>query len=250
MLIDTHCHIHSNDYKLDPDEVISAAATDGVSKILVIGTDVADSKTAIDFAHKRDNVWATIGLHPHDAKLGPKTFEALARLMSEEVVAVGECGLDYYYNHSAKKDQAAALDFQLSLAKKHELPLVFHIRDAFEDFWPIFDRYQNLSGVVHSFTAGVKELEGILSRGLLIGLNGITTFTKDKIQLDAVKLIPLGSLVLETDAPFLTPTPYRGTVNEPKQTLQTARFLSGLRDESLEELAKATTENAEKLFNI
>jgi len=250
MLIDTHCHIHSDDYKLDTANVISAASDVGVAKILVIGTDVADSKEAIEFARKRDNVWATIGLHPHDAKLGPKTFEALAKLTNQETVAIGECGLDYYYNHSAKKDQALALDFQLSLAKEYELPLVFHIRDAFEDFWPIFDKYQNLSGVVHSFTASEKELEDILTRGLLVGLNGITTFTKDQKQLNAVKSIPLESLVLETDAPFLTPAPYRGTINEPKQILQIAKFLSDLRDESLEELAKATTKNAEKLFNI
>ncbi len=250
MLIDTHCHIHSDDYKLDSDDVISAASDVGVTKILVIGTDVADSKEATDFARKRDNVWPTIGLHPHDAKLGPKTFEALAKLTSEDIVAIGECGLDYYYNHSAKKDQALALDFQLALAKEYELPLVFHIRDAFEDFWPIFDKYQDLSGVVHSFTAGKKELEAILSHNLLVGLNGITTFTKDKTQLDAVKSIPLGSLVLETDAPFLTPTPFRGKINEPKQILQIAKFLSDLRGESLEELTAATTKNAEKLFNI
>lgn len=250
MLVDTHCHIHSPDYQLDAEEVVSAAVAEKVKKLIVVGTDVVDSQTAIDFAAGKQNVWASIGLHPHDAKLGQKTFDELSRLTSDDVVAIGECGLDYYYNHSGKQDQEAALHFQMSLANERGLPMIFHVRDAFADFWPIFDKYPGVRGVVHSFTAGQTELDEILSRSLLVGLNGIITFTKDEKQLETAKNIPLDSLVLETDAPFLTPTPYRGTINEPKQTLQIAKFLSELRSEPLEELAKQTTKNAEKLFNI
>ncbi len=262
MLVDTHCHIHSLDYKLDSDEVIKSASSRGVTKLIVVGTDATDSKVALEFAFARENVWASIGLHPHDAKLGQKTYNQLESLLNhksnvaravplqQKVVAIGECGLDYFYNHSDKKDQAQAFHFQMALAKEYDLPMIFHVREAYEDFWAIFDQYSGVKGVVHSFSAGQKELTEVLSRGLFVGLNGITTFTKDSKQLAAFKAVPLGSLVLETDAPFLTPTPYRGKINEPKQTLQIAKFLSDLRDESLEELAKATTKNAEKLFNI
>ncbi len=249
-MIDSHCHIHSDDYELDADEVIKSAKKDNVSKFVCIGSGVDDSKKAIEFTNQRDNCWASIGLHPHDAKLGESALSDLTNLLDENVVAIGECGLDYYYNHSSKEDQAEALHYQMKLAVDNDLPLIFHLRDAFEDFWPIFDQYPNAKGVVHSFTAGPKQLDEVLSRGLFVGINGIITFTKGQEQLEAARTIPLESLVLETDAPFLTPVPFRGKINEPKHILQIAKFLSDLRDESFEKLAKATTKNAEKLYNI
>lgn len=248
-LVDTHNHIHSSFYKLDADVVVESAAEAGVNKMICVGTDVEESKKALEFAGERENVWASIGLHPHDAKLGQEAYDQLAKLMSDRVVAVGECGLDYYYNYSEKKDQMAALHFQMKLAKKHQLPMIFHVRDAFDDFWTVYDQYKP-KGVVHSFTATIDEVENSVSRGLFIGLNGIMTFSKNEKQLIAAREIPLENLVLETDAPFLTPEPKRGTINEPKHTLQIAKFLSELRGESLKELSQATTNNAEKLFNI
>lgn len=248
-LVDTHNHIHSSFYKLDANQVVDSATEAGVNKMICVGTDVEESKKALKFAGSRENVWASIGLHPHDAKLGKKVYDQLAKLMNEQVVAVGECGLDYYYNYSKKNDQIAALHFQMKLAKKHQLPMIFHVRDAFDAFWPIYDEYEP-EGVIHSFTASIDEVENAVSRGLFIGLNGIMTFSKNEKQLIAAKKIPLENLVLETDAPFLTPEPKRGTINEPKHTLQIAKFLSELRGESLEELSLATTNNAEKLFNI
>jgi TatD DNase family protein len=133
---------------------------------------------------------------------------------------------------------------------EHQLPLIFHIREAFDDFWPIFDSYSGLRGVVHSFSSNRTVLEQILSRGLHIGLNGIITFTKDNEQLAAAQAVPLEKLVLETDAPFLTPTPYRGTICEPRHVRTTAEFLSRLRNEDLTELARTTTGNARQLFNL
>lgn len=248
--VDSHSHIHSDDYKLDADEVIAAAINNDVTKIVCVGSGVDDSQRAIDFASTRDNCWPSIGLHPHDAKIGEKALKELANLFDNSVKAIGECGLDYYYNHSDEKDQAAALRFQIELALEKDLPLIFHIRDAYEDFWPIFDQYTEAHGVVHSFSAGRSELDDILSRDLFVGLGGIMTFTNDQEQLAAAKAVPLASLVLETDAPFLTPVPFRGTINEPKHIVQIAEFLSDLRDESLEDLAKATTRNAENLYNI
>ncbi len=269
-LVDTHCHIHEVDALAanlrtetrqryakagvtDPDKLIKAAKADNVTSLICVGTTLEDSKVACEFAASRAGVWASIGIHPHEAKDHLKLAEQKAFMDladKPKVVAVGECGLDYYYTHSPKEEQIELLHFQLSLAQKHGLPLTFHVRDAFADFWPVFDQYKGVRGVIHSFTATRKELDEVLARGLYVGLNGIMTFTKDQEQLAAAKAVPLDRLVLETDAPFLTPHPYRGTICEPKHVRVTAEFLAKLRSESLAKLATATTNNAQKLFGI
>jgi TatD DNase family protein len=252
--IDTHCHIHSKDYGLDPDLVIKDGAEAGVSAAIVVGTDLEDSKLAVKFAKSHDNIYSSIGIHPHEAKdyiNDQKKLNEFASLADDKkIVAIGECGLDYYYNHSPKADQKKILEFQLELAQKHNLPVIFHVRDAFEDFWPIIDRYPNIRGVIHSFTASKEILQEILSRNLYVGLNGIMTFTKNQAQLDAAKLVPLEKMLLETDAPFLTPAPYRGTIAQLKHVINVAFFLSELRNETLESISKVTTSNAKKLFNL
>ncbi len=251
---DTHCHIHIDDYPLDTEEVIANAKRVGVDRLVVVGCTLQDSQAAVDFAAKHGNVWASIGLHPHEAQHYIKDTKQLAKFAAlaaqPKVVAIGECGLDYYYNHSPKDAQKALLRFQLELAQKHNLPLIFHVRDAFKDFWPIFDDFKDLRGVVHSFSATKVELDQIIERGLLVGLNGIMTFTKNDAQLDAAKAAPLEKIVLETDAPFLTPAPFRGKVCEPKHVRVSAEFLSRLRGESLEDFAAATNRNAAKLFKL
>ncbi len=253
-LVDTHCHIHFPDYQLDPETVRTDAAADGVTKLMLVGCTLEDSQLAIRFADSHDNCWATIGLHPHEGsvyandKMALATFAALAK--EPKVVAIGETGLDFHYDHSPREQQFSLLEFQLQLAQDNNLPLVLHIRDAFEDFWPVFDRFKGLRAVVHSFSAHQKQLDAALSRGLYIGLNGIMTFTKDNEQLDAARNVPLNRLLLETDAPFLTPSPYRGRICEPKHVRVTAEFLANLRGESLEQLASATTKNATTLFKI
>lgn len=252
--VDTHCHIHFDYYDLEPDEVIKEANKDGVTRLLCVGCTLKDSKAGIDFVNNRVNAWATIGLHPHegsvyaDDKIALKDFAELAS--RPKVVAIGETGLDYYYNHSSRDTQIKLLEFQLNLAAEHKLPLIFHVRDAFDDFWPIIDNFKGLKGVVHSFSATTKELDNILERDLYIGLNGIMTFTKDDKQLEAAKAAPLSKILIETDAPFLTPVPFRGTICQPKHVRVVAEFLSDLRNESLEEFAKATTNSAVELFNL
>jgi TatD DNase family protein len=163
---------------------------------------------------------------------------------------VGETGLDYYYTHSPREAQEAMLRFQIELALAHDLPLIFHVREAFDDFWPIFESYQGARGVLHSFTDSVSNLERALSHGLYIGVNGIATFARQESQRVMYRTIPQRSLLLETDAPFLTPTPFRGTINEPKYTSVVAEFLSELRGEDLAELAATTTSNARDLFHL
>lgn len=270
-LTDTHCHIHEAPLanaeahdatqKLwakngghDPDAMIAAARQAGVTRLVCVGCTPADSERAIAFAAKRPDVWASIGIHPHEAgryadnQTALQAFAALAT--RPKVVAVGECGLDYFYTHSSRADQEKLLHVQLALAQEYKLPVIFHVREAFGDFWPIFDQYPDLRGVVHSFTATKTELEQIVARGLYVGLNGITTFMKQPAQLEAVKAVPLDNLLLETDAPFLTPIPYRGTICEPKHVRVTAEFLAGLRDAPLAEIAERSTANARKLFGI
>lgn len=253
-LTDTHCHIQFADYPISTDEVFEGASQAGVTRMLAVGCELDDSKFAIDFASKYDNVWATIGLHPHEGiryaadKQAQDEFSEL--VVKPKVVAIGETGLDYYYENSPKADQKKLLEFQLELASKHNLPLIFHVREAFADFWPIFDSFKGLRGVIHSFTSNTQDLEKILARGLYVGLNGIMTFTKQADQLEMAKNVPLERLLLETDAPFLTPVPFRGTICEPKHVRDVAEFLANLRGESLEQVAEATTTNARNLFGI
>jgi TatD DNase family protein len=269
-VIDTHCHIHEawrsvngNDAtaklwdkagRPDADAIIQQALDAGVTKMVCVGTTLPDSKLAVEFVAERDHTWATIGIHPHEAKdyaAHPGKLAEFAALAGKpKVIGVGECGLDFFYTHSSKADQVAVLQLQIELALQHRLPMVFHVREAFDDFWPIFDQYTGIKGVIHSFTADVRVLEQILSRGLYVGLNGIMTFTKQTAQIEAAKAVPLEHLLLETDSPFLTPHPFRGTICEPKHTIATAKFLAQLRDESFEKLAQITTANASKLFGI
>jgi len=269
-LFDTHCHFQESQAVDNPqdmtqklwakagnpsaDDILARAQEAGVTGFMCVGCAYEDSVRAIKTASTRDNVWASIGIHPHEAKMhldSPELLDKFALLATKpKVVAVGECGLDYYYENSSRADQQKILRFQIELALKHNLPMIFHVREAFEDFWPIFDEYRGIRGVIHSFTATQKELDEILARGLYVGLNGIMTFTKQEAQLAAAKAIPLDKLVLETDAPFLTPAPYRGTICEPKHVRVTAEFLADLRGEPLATIADATTQNARKLFDL
>ncbi len=252
--VDTHCHIQFPDYELDPEEVIKAATDDGVTKIMAVGCTLSDSRAAVTMAQNNRNIWASIGLHPHEGSKYVHDHGALQQFhelaSKPRVVAIGETGLDYHYNHSSKQDQIKLLRFQLDIAQEHGLPLIFHIRVAFEAFWPIFDSYKGLKGVVHSFSAHREQLDQILSRGLYVGLNGIMTFTRDQRQLEAARAAPLDRLLLETDAPFLTPVPFRGTICQPKHVVETAKFLAELRGESLELFAAQTTRNATTLFRL
>ena len=266
--VDTHCHIQSLGQKrgedntiklwhksgLFVDEVIKNAQEDNVSKLICVGCDLEDSKLAINFVQQSPNLYSSIGIHPHEARnyVGKAKFlNEFSKLAKEEkVVSIGECGLDYFYSHSEPSDQAELLRFQLNLAQETGLPVIFHVREAFDDFWPIFDSYKGIKGVLHSFTDSVQTLELALARGLFIGVNGIATFAKKAEEQAMFKSIPLEYLLLETDSPYLTPAPYRGTINEPKHIVTVAKYLSGIKEISLEEIARKTSANADLLFAL
>lgn len=271
-LVDTHCHIQSAGLEkgerstrelwakagdTSVEAIVERARAAGVEQMVCVGCDLADSQLAVDCVHSREGLYASIGIHPHEAQhyVGQTdkldTFAALAA--AKKVVAVGECGLDYFYEHSPREAQIEILKFQLDLAIQHNFPVIFHVREAYADFWPIFERYPKgaIRGVLHSFTDDVENLQRALSHGLYIGVNGIATFAKpDSPQCVMYNTIPLGSLLLETDSPFLTPTPYRGTVNEPKHIRTIAEFLETTRGDSFSDIVTATTNNAVELFRL
>lgn len=270
--VDTHCHIHDVEFVAGSDvaRILENAKSAGVSKMICVGTDLKSSKSAVEFAIKNKGCFSSLAIHPHEAE--NIAFEVLESQMDElndmaasapeKLVAIGECGLDYFYHSSpeVRQNQKKLLIRHLEIAKKHNLPVIFHIRDpksetnelgeAFTDFFEIIDRYPKIKGVIHSFSATKTELEGVLDRGFYVGLNGIMTFSKDHKQLDAAKAVPLDKMLLETDAPFLTPSPFRGTMCEPKHVCRVAEFLGELREENLELISAKTSENAKQLFNI
>lgn len=249
MLIDTHCHIHESSYPLNSIEVLKRAREAGVEKLICVGTSEQSSREAVAFASTHENVFASVGVHPHDTKDGWGSVVEDAQL-TEKVVAVGEIGLDYFYMHSSREMQIEALQAQVEFALKHKLPIIFHVREAFDDFWPIFDNFSGIRGELHSFTDTLKNLEAGLKRGLYVGANGISTFTKDQTQKSLFDTIPLDRLLLETDAPFLTPLPLRGKVNEPAFVKNVAEYHARVRGLSLQEIAAATSANANALFAL
>lgn len=252
-LIDTHCHLQFGKLNARLKEVLRDAKKAEVTKIICVGTTLADSRQATEIASEHNNVWTAAGVHPHDARSYVEDSDSkdtfIKILNTPRTVAVGEIGLDYYKDYCPRELQIKALRSQIEASLELELPYIFHVRDAFSDFWPIFDEYKIKRAVIHSFTAGTKTLNQILDREIYVGLNGIMTFTRDHAQLDAAKAVPLKSLMLETDAPFLTPKPHSG-ICEPKHVRTTAEFLAKLRGESLEQLADATSKNARELFGI
>ena len=249
-IIDTHCHIHDLEYYSDNREEVYQQSVEAGVTMLCVGTDLNSSKQAVEFAKTHDHAFAVVGVHPHEAKDGIDGIESLIEQHREHIVGIGEIGLDYYYTHSSKESQVLALRNQLKLANKHSLPVSFHVRDAFDDFWPIYDEFTGQTGVLHSFTDTKLNYIKAAERGLLIGINGISTFTKDQDQQRLFAEIPLDSMVLETDAPFLTPAPFRGKMNSPADVGRVAEHQTMLKQVSLDVVLDTTNHNAKQLFNL
>lgn len=258
-LIDSHCHVHDTEFFTDNrEELYQQSIAAGIGMICV-GTDQRSSHQAVEFAANHDYVWAAVGVHPHDSKDGWSEIERLlkARTDNSPIVAIGEIGLDYYYNHSPREVQIQALEAQLQLAVDYDLPASFHIRDGapdqpsvWDDFWPIFDNFHGLRGVLHSFTDTSVNLEKGFSRNLYVGLNGISTFTKVQAQQELFATIPLDRLLVETDAPFLTPKPFRGKINKPEYVELVAKYWAEKRNIDFNVLSEATVRNTKQLFGI
>jgi len=257
IFIDSHCHPQSPQYDEDRDKMINRTLNEGVSMVCV-GTDFEMSEKAIRLAREHDGIWASVGLHPND-NLGEKFDKDKYRnlLLQEKVVAMGEVGLDYYRTEEEKdqKIQKKRFEEQLELAKEIKKPVIFHCRDArigsvgkaHKDMFEILESAGfNIGGVMHSFTGTKEEAKKYLDLGLYLGFNGIITFSKQYDEL--IKSLPLGSILIETDAPYLTPEPHRGKRNEPSYAKLIAQKISELREVSIEEIAQKTTENTKRLF--
>lgn len=249
MLIDTHAHIHFDVFAEQVEAVIQRAKEAGVTKIITVGVDADDSAKAVAMAQSHAGIWATVGVHPQAAAEGG--VERIRQLATQDkVVAIGECGLDLYRSADNLEQQVAVLRAQIELAQELDLPLVFHVREAFEQFLPIVKEYPGIRGVAHSFTGTPAQLQGVLDAGLYVALNGIMTFSKDPEQLAMAKAVPLDRLILETDCPFLSPKPHRGKTNEPARIADIASWLADHRGETPLQLAEVTTANAEALFGL
>lgn len=250
-MIDTHCHIHDPEFFTSElaEGAYERAREQGVA-MLCVGTSQPDSRKAVSFAALHDDVWAIVGVHPHEAKDGVDDIGMLLAEENQGIAGIGEIGLDYYYNHSPRDVQIAALEQQLQWARDYNLPVSFHVREAYDDFWPIFDNFSGTRGVLHSFTDSVDNMQKGLDRGLYIAVNGISTFTKDERQKAMFIAIPLDRLLLETDAPFLTPMPFRGKMNEPGMVREVAKYHATARGLTFDEITHYTTANARQLFAL
>lgn len=249
-LIDTHCHIHDSSFYPDSREEAYRASREAGVFMVCVGTDERSSREAVEFARGHEGVRAVVGVHPHEAKEGWAGIERLILENRDVVVGIGEIGLDYFYGHSPKEIQQQALREQLELAVKYDLPVSFHVREAFDHFWPILDKFPGVRGVLHSFTDTKRNAERGIERGLMIGVNGISTFTKDEAQQQLFKDLSLENIVLETDAPFLTPKPFRGRMNLPAYIGRVAEHQAMLKNVSLDNVIRTTTDNAKVLFGI
>lgn len=269
MLIDTHCHLHDLQW-FTPDqqaEFLQNAHESGVEKIVCIGTNHEDSLKARDFAATHDNVYWTYGIHPEFANQHDSNFSFFSELFAtneerakqvspvttgrdaagsekrKSCLAVGEIGLDYHYPGYDRSAQIKLFEQMLQLAKDYDLPVSLHIREAFTDAFAVLDNFPETQGVVHSFTGSKKELKRALERGFYIGVNGLVTYT-------TLPLPPLERILLETDAPFLTPVPFRGTINKLGYVKQIAAYLATKLEVTELEIAEQTTKNARQIFKI
>jgi TatD DNase family protein len=255
-VIDTHCHLDMDAYTDDLDEILQRAYQHNIRAIISVGIDFESSTKTVSLAHKYKMVFATVGIHPHDVDNIIDTtllmVADLAQKNKEQVVGYGEIGLDYVKKYSSPENQRRQFRNQLALAEDLRLPVIIHDREAHEDTLTILKERGPLryGGIMHCFSGDIRFADQVLDLGLHISIPGTVTFKDADSLKEVAKSIPLSSLLLETDGPFLTPHPFRGKRNEPLYVLYTAQEIATLRDISLEELAKQTSRNAKELFTL
>ncbi len=252
MLIDTHVHLNSHKFKDDYREVINRALHNDVSKMIVVGYDPETNKKAIELAEEYDFIYATVGFHPTDAsKVTAKDKELLVKqLKHPKVVGVGECGLDFYWDKKFIDEQIELFKWQIELSLQYDLPLSIHMRDASEATYNVLSLFKGLKGIMHCYSGSAEMAHLFVELGLHISLGGPVTFKNGHKPKEVAKQIPLEKLLIETDAPYLSPHPFRGKQNEPARVKLVAEEIARIKEVSYKEVANATTKNALKLFNI
>lgn len=251
-LIDTHCHLDFPEFDQNRDEVIGRAKEKGVYCAINIGSSIEGSRKSVELSRKYDYFYSTVGIHPHEAdKIDNDAINIIRELAKEDrVVAIGETGLDYLNNFSKPQNQVPLFLSQLKLAKELNLPLVIHTREAKTDTLRILKEAMPVKAVVHCFSGDKDFLDECLGLGFFVSFTCNITYKKANGLREMVKLTPLDRLMLETDAPYLSPEGFRGKRNEPMQVRLLAEFVSCLKEVSLEEIARKTTENAVNFFNL
>ncbi len=252
MLIDTHTHLHDPQFDTDRETVIQRARQDGVNLMITIGTDLETSRQAVELTERYDFVFATVGVHPHEVKtIQDNSYQALEQLAQHpKVVAYGEVGLDFYYMHSPKDLQQRHFREQIRMAKRLGLPLVIHTRQAPKETLAILreEKADEIGGVFHCYTGDLPTAQAAMSLNFFISFSGILTFLKALDLQEVARQIPVESLLIETDCPYLAPIPYRGKRNEPSYVRHVAEKLAQLKAFSYEELTQITSQNTRKLF--
>ena len=252
--IDSHAHLDLTEFEKDRADVIKRAKENGIENIITIGIGIKESKAAIKIAEAYPFIYASIGIHPHNAgSFDLKTLDFLEEnAKNKKVVALGEMGLDFFRNHSSREDQIRAFRAQLDLAKSVKLPVVIHDRDAHaETLSMLEEEKQGLNGgVIHCFSGDAEMAFKCIDMGFYISIPGTVTFKNAKTQHEAVKKIPIEKLMIETDCPFLAPVPYRGKRNEPLYVTHVAEAISRIKNIPVEEVARITTANSKKLFSL
>lgn len=253
MFVDSHCHLNYKGLVEDQPAVLARARAAGVSTMLNISTRAAEWDEVIGLAEREPDVFASVGVHPHDADthVDVETATLVERAAHPRVVGIGESGLDFYYDRSDRDRQRASFRAHIGAARETGLPIIVHTREAEEDTHAILAEEMGrgpFTGVIHCFTASRDFAEKALGLGFYVSISGIVTFKNARDLQETAKMIPLERLLIETDSPFLAPVPHRGRPCEPAFVADTARFLAGLRGESVEQLAAATGANFHRLF--
>ena len=256
-LIDSHAHIDFPQFAEDRDAMLERARAAGVSTLVAIGSGPGPEKldAAIPFAEQHDWIYATVGTHPHEAKeLTPAHLEQLAKLARHpRVIAYGEIGLDYFYDHSPRELQQRVFREQMELAAHAKLPIIIHCRDAWTDCLEILEKTwkpTGLGGILHCFTSTLEDAQRGLGMGFLISFAGNSTYPKAQNLRDVAKALPLANLLIETDSPFLAPQGYRGKRNEPANVGEVAKAIASVRNLAAEDVAAATAENFRRFFKL
>jgi TatD DNase family protein len=254
-VVDSHCHLDMCD--LDPyagslDDLIASAHAAGVSHMLTIGVDLENAQRVIDIADKYPQIYDSVGVHPHDATNSASLADDLKTYArNDKVIAIGETGLDYYYNDEAShRSQQESFAIHIDVAKELDLPLIIHTRSAQADTLSIMRERNAAKGVMHCFTESWEMAQAALDMGFYISISGIVTFKNSGNVAEIASKVPLDRLLIETDAPYLAPVPYRGKKNEPKYVLEVAKFIADLRQMPVAELAKLTSDNFSNLFKV
>jgi len=251
MLIDSHCHLNFPDFKDDLDAVIARAKENGIGKMVSICTKLAEFEEIAAIAEKYENVFCTVGVHPHDAlaHTSVTAAELIARTKHPKCVGIGETGLDFYYEHSPREEQKQCFKEHIKAARETGLPLVIHTRNADEDMINIIKAEAPFPGLLHCFSSTYEVAKCAIEHGLYISLSGILTFKTALDLQESAKKIPLEYLLVETDSPYLAPIPNRGKRNEPAFTRFTAEKLAELKNLDIGKIEEATTANFHKLFS-